>query len=121
MRTLTELAWAGGLFEGEGCIFVARHCDPPQARLEIRMTDRDVLERFCQIVERGRVCGKAYHSAPNSIKKAWKWGVYDIESVRHILALFAPYLGKRRSQKAKEVLYATRNRISNKERVTKNN
>lgn len=120
MKKQTDIAWAAGLFEGEGCIFVARHRAIPQARLEMRITDKDVLERFVSIVDRGKIQSRDYDQAPNSVKRVYKWGVYDIESVRYILGLFAPYLGERRLKKSMEVLHLTRNRKSKREVLTKN-
>ncbi len=55
-----DMAWAAGLFEGEGCIVYLRHgprtsdgCYWTERQLQLTITDRDVLERFLQIVEVG--------------------------------------------------------------------
>jgi hypothetical protein len=72
------------------------------------MTDEDVLRRFCKVVGCGQVVSRDYDQAPNSTKRVFKWGVYDCTSVRRVLALFMPYLGKRRTAKACEVLKATK-------------
>lgn len=104
MARQIDIAWAAGLFEGEGCIFTSNHNIKPQGRLEIRMTDKDVLMRFFRIVGRGEIYSRSYDQAPNSLKKVYKWGVYDAEGVRYVLNLFAPYFGERRGKKAKEVL-----------------
>lgn len=105
MARAIDIAWAAGLFEGEGCIFLSNNPNgSKQARLEIRMTDKDVLERFCEIVGRGEVKSRDYDQAPNSLKRVYKWGVYDCDSVRRILAMLLPYLGNRRSKKAYHVL-----------------
>ena len=47
------IAWAAGLFEGEGTI---TRCD---GRLHLRMqlTDLEVLERFAEIVGTGKIYG----------------------------------------------------------------
>ena len=121
MPSKIDVAWAAGLFEGEGCIHLARPtAKRVQPRLEIRMTDQDVLERFCQVVERGSVQSRPYDQAPNSLKRVWKWGVYDCEGARHVLNLIWPHLGKRRKKKAEEVLHAIRHMQSKKEVLTHN-
>lgn len=101
-----NIAWAAGLFEGEGCIFFSYTGDHIQARVEIRMTDKDVLERFALIVDRGEVKSRNYDQAPNSKKRVYKWGLYDAEGVRYVLNLLMPHLGERRSKKAQEALKA---------------
>ena len=66
-----EIAWAGGLFEGEGClgrygnVFVMR----------IHSTDEDVVRRFRDVVERGTVYGPYENSGKDgSIRKPfWAW------------------------------------------------
>jgi hypothetical protein len=74
-----------------------------QARLS--MTDRDVVERFAAVVGFGRVrldSGKAHED------KGWKplygWSVYEAAKVRELIALFLPYMGDRRRERAIEVL-----------------
>lgn len=42
----TDLAWAAGLFEGEGSIT----CSGRAPRLQLKMTDPEPVERFCEIL-----------------------------------------------------------------------
>ena len=42
-----SIEWAVGLFEGEGSIFRDKRCST--WTLQLRMTDRDVVERFAEI------------------------------------------------------------------------
>lgn len=103
-----EIAWAAGLFEGEGTI-----SSKPQgqrgsgAQLRLGMNDRDVVERFRSIVG----CGGLYAHKPGtgSTKPNWTWYVYEAEKVSEILTAFLPYLGQRRSAKAIEALAVTAN------------
>lgn len=110
MATETEIAWAAGLFEGEGSInwstgsgtLPERH--RPQARLVIGMTDRDVLERFARVVGHGTVRPKAKHrSWQPHFKDAWVWEVRTWETVTAVLNMLLPWLGERRSARAHEI------------------
>lgn len=104
--TPSEIAWAAGLFEGEGTI-----SSKPQgtrgsgAQLRLGMNDKDVVERFRKIVG----CGGLYAHKPGtgSTKPNWTWYVYDADKVTAILSAFLPFLGARRSAKAMEALEVT--------------
>src|SRR3990167_5406713 len=53
-----EIAWAAGLFEGEGCISVHRSKGRrPQPKLNIAMTDLEPMERFAKALGVGNVTG----------------------------------------------------------------
>jgi len=103
-----EIAWAAGLFEGEGCI----SSKPPGkrgsgAQLRLGMNDKDVVEKFRRIVG----CGGLYAHNPGtgSVKPNWTWYVYAADKVGPILEAFLPFLGERRTAKALEALEVTRN------------
>jgi len=53
MATPEEIAWAAGLFEGEGCITMTSG----HAVLRLSNTDEWVVRRFAEIVGRGVVYG----------------------------------------------------------------
>lgn len=100
-----EIAWAAGLFEGEGCItiFEQKHNVLPLIRLQIIMTDRDILERFCRIVACGRVSderrfGREHH------KPTYVWAIGNRPDVERILLALLPWFGERRSAKARQAL-----------------
>ncbi len=98
MRRGEEIAWAAGLFEGEGSITTQRSSHPGSKRLRVRfsmsMTDKDVVERFHGIVGCGTVSGPTWHSG--STKPQWRWHACRPEAVGALVAMFRPYLGKRR-------------------------
>lgn len=96
-----DIAWAAGLFEGEGyiTIFQMEGHVLPLIRLGITMTDRDVLERFCRIVECGRVTGEHRFGRPNH-KPTYRWAIGNRRDVERILLAFRPWLGERRGAKA---------------------
>ena len=98
-------AWAAGLFEGEGSIFVAtingRSGNYSYARLELKMTDEDVVRQFQRVVMAGKVRYKPPRKA--HYKEAWCWQLTNKEECKRVLADFWPYLGTRRKAKALEV------------------
>lgn len=57
--TDADIAWAAGLFEGEGCITLSRVGGRAYLSLSVSMhpRDRDVLERFASAVGAGAVAG----------------------------------------------------------------
>jgi hypothetical protein len=50
-----EIAWAAGLFEGEGSITRFGRSGKFDLRVSLNMTDEDVVRRFDAIVDRGKV------------------------------------------------------------------
>ena len=94
-----EIAWAGGLFEGEGCI---THKDKKKGcRFAIRMTDLDPLERFLLAVQVGSITGPYFPPNPKH-KPFWIWGAGHKDDVLLVYSLLAPYLGFRRRAKFAE-------------------
>jgi hypothetical protein len=95
-----EIAWAAGLFEGEGCITFAGRASV-YARLH--MGDRDVVERFARIVGLGsRHIGV---TGPRGNRKAtYYWDLGDKRDVRALLEMLLPWLGERRGEKARAAL-----------------
>ena len=104
-----ELAWAGGLFEGEGCIGLYRRKGRrlPEPRLRIAMTDEDILQRFAKAIGFGNVLGP-YHfpSMPAHYKPRFVWQVTGFHLTQAVLAMMWPWLGDRRKATAREVLTA---------------
>ena len=101
------VAWAAGLFEGEGCItFDSR--SPNHRRIRIKMTDRDVMQKFVDIVGYGKLGGPYMEGKPGTPrakhKPYWSWGTGKRSEVLRILKMFVPYFGKRRSKKAIEAI-----------------
>lgn len=97
-----DIAWAAGLFEGEGSITFN---DQPRSmpKLALMTTDRDVVERFLDVVG----CG-AIH--PSSVKRnrlagykpAWSWTVHGLPAWA-VYQQLRPYLGERRQARGDEV------------------
>lgn len=103
-----HIAWAAGLFEGEGCILILDrssddHHQIATVRLAITMTDKDILERFCEVAECGKVgperrYGREHH------KPAYVWQISNRADAERLLLAFLPWFGERRSARAHEAL-----------------
>lgn len=102
-----ELAWAAGIFEGEGSWFMARRTSPrpSQLRAEVTMTDEDTVRRFRQAVGFGQV----YPRNPawmieNNRKPQWRWTGYGFENVQALAAMLWYGLGDRRRERVSLML-----------------
>ena len=93
--TSTQLAWAAGLFEGEGCM-------SGRNTLRLQMTDKDVVEKFHDAVGLGKIY--YYPSRDGKRKETWTWYLEKRNFVRLLLSKFLPYFGNRRAHKALDIL-----------------
>ena len=95
-----EIAWAAGIFEGEGCITESN------GRLVTRIsnTDGSVLERFRDIVDAGTVYGPydPYERDGFRRKPVFVW-LADGDAALDVLALFGRWLSARRLDRAYEL------------------
>ena len=103
----TEIAWAAGLFEGEGSIVFCNTQGYSFPRISIKMCDKDVLEKFSKIVGVERINGP-YTTKQSKANPHWKpayeWHTAKKKEVTRILSFFLPYLGARRAYKALNAL-----------------
>ena len=97
LSTPQEIAWAAGLFEGEGCIYIGK-----KRLICLISTDEDVVRRFHTIVG----CGSVYlrDRTEERYKDAWRWQTGTLKEIKEVLNLFLPYFGERRKAKALELL-----------------
>lgn len=98
-----QIAWAAGLFEGEGCLHIeAQRFSQPFGHIcaSLASTDRDVVERFVRIIGVGSV---ARFKTPPGNKPAWRWSVRSGKA-EEVIRLLMPYFGERRFAKARELL-----------------
>lgn len=103
--TPADVAWAAGIFEGEGCFrFTGERSDgkPKVAMMVLQMTDRDTMERFAWVASAGRVRGPVARQANR--KPIYVVDVGAREDVRRLIMAFLPWLGRRRTAKAMELL-----------------
>ena len=99
-----EIAWAAGLFEGEGSFVPRRNGN---MLITIAMADRDVLERF-QAIFGGALTAL---NKPGG-KQMWRVDIRKAEDVLQVGALMRPYLGVRRRARLDELEHALRERIA---------
>ena len=130
MSRREDLAWAAGLFEGEGCLHFQLPRNGRKAggiRAHLTMVDEDVVRRFAEVIGRGRVSGPIYRRptvgavfffwAPDgspSKKPVYRWEISSFENVQAMIAMLWPWWNTRKRLKAREVLEATR---ANRRRV----
>jgi hypothetical protein len=98
----SDVAWAAGLFEGEGCLprnqgtIGAPHY--PSAALA--MSDEDVVRAFRGIVNMGSV----YQERHPASKTMYRWKINGFEKTQALIGMFWPWLGSRRRDRATEML-----------------
>jgi hypothetical protein len=95
-----DVAWAAGLFEGEGCISYG--VKRGNVIVQVRMTDRDIIERLHAVVpcpKIGIVLPKSDHH-----KTQYRWTLTAPDRIREFLNMTLPYFGERRSTRAQELL-----------------
>lgn len=108
MATVSEWAWATGLFEGEGSIYSMDrtkdgHHQLPVMRLSLQMTDLDVVERFFRIVECGGISKPRRFGRPHH-KTCYAWCVSRRSEIERLLLEMLPMFGERRGAKARSTL-----------------
>jgi hypothetical protein len=111
MPSEVEIAWAAGLFEGEGCWNVYL---PPsrrkvgrrqlQPQMKLAMTDGDVVRRFAGIVGCGSLRDRPRQHGKSHWKPTYEWNLYRRADIQCLIRFFWPYLGERRRGKAQEIL-----------------
>jgi hypothetical protein len=102
--TREDIAWAAGLFEGEGCFSLQSRGNP---RATLSMTDFDVVRRFAEVVGFGTVFDKVPPRLPHH-KPQLAWRVTSFERTQALIAMFWPWLGERRRARAVEILATAR-------------
>lgn len=96
--TESEVAWLAGIYEGEGsCAITSGRA----IRVEIVMTDRDIVERIYTLTGCGSVRSLSRRSENH--KDAFRWSIGSVEAVT-FLNLVLPWLGSRRAERAKNAI-----------------
>ncbi len=98
--------WLAALFEGEGCIVIydkqtAKGTQYKRVFLQLNMTDEDVVNTFVHLTGATKPI-KILPEPPR--KPQWKTTIHKAETVEAVLTWMLPYLGNRRSAKAREAL-----------------
>lgn len=95
------IAWAAGLFEGEGSIALHPQLKGKRRALFLGMTDLDVLRTFQAVVGAGVIRVMVVRG---NRKPAWRWEVQSWAEVDGIGRMFLPYLHARRRARMEELL-----------------
>jgi len=78
LQNSSELAWAAGFFDGEGCVFIRtyqRKSGPASyLSLSVSQTDRELLERFQEAVGVGKINGPYHNGSGRKPKYQWEVG-----------------------------------------------
>lgn len=100
MINTLDIAWLGGLLEGEGSFMMGKSNDP---RIQMQMTDRDTMERAASILG---VPVSSYVRKPKgkaSYLPVYGLGVTGHRSIAWMMTLYK-FLGNRRQAKIREIL-----------------
>lgn len=118
-RKELDIAWAAGLFEGEGAICCAQKYKTTINQngerrksgfrwwLVMHSTDHDVLRKFHAVIDLGKVYGPYQDKRDEKYKPQLRWATTTLNDAQAVLKLFYPYLGERRREKALQCLEAT--------------
>jgi len=103
-----ELAWAGGFFEGEGCISgPANPAHGHALRVCLSNTDLPALQRFhAAIGGLGKVYGPYRRKDNPRAKPYWNWACQKFEPAQAVVAYLWPFLCQRRHERAVAVMRA---------------
>lgn len=97
-----DLAWAAGLFEGEGSLgltAIKNRANSIKVSAVICMTDKDIIERFTAVMGFGVMKGPYKSSYPTG-KLRYTWEVQSQPDVLRVIEMFLPFFGERRKEKA---------------------
>lgn len=104
MKT-SDIAWASGLFDGEGWITAHAKDGRRYLRLGLGMTDEDSVRRFHEAVGVGAV---RFDRRKLPASPLWAWGTSSFEDGQAVIAMLWPGLNARRRARAVEVLALVR-------------
>jgi hypothetical protein len=98
------IAWAAGLFEGEGTFGVFKNGknSNPCTHMRIVMSDEDTVRKFHEVAGVGAVHGPQVMK--NAKKLMWQWRCQKSGDIAILIHAFYPYLSIRRQLKADEIL-----------------
>lgn len=92
-----EIAWAAGLFEGEGSLTQSGG----SLDVRVKMTDEEIVRRFEEVIGYGTVYGPYNYDYRDGIKRKphWIWVALRYDALE-VLELLWPWLGERRRAQA---------------------
>jgi hypothetical protein len=104
-----DIAWAAGLFEGEGCISLNKE---GKYIVSLQMCDEDVVRSFAEVIGYGTVLGPYQRSKYNpNARPLWRWHAIKRGDVYAVLKALLPYLHSRRTEKAELAISGIRGEL----------
>lgn len=106
MDSSQAIAWASGLFEGEGsitCGFISERTNSIRVQLTMSSSDKDVLDKFALAINCGRALGP-YPGQREGHKERYNWHVQNQRDCLYVIGQLYPYLCERRQKKADEMI-----------------
>ena len=91
---IRNIAWAAGLFEGEGTIIIRKRPED-QIDLQLASIDRDVIKTFRKVIGFGAVYGPYKYGKRQPY---WKWCVYGSDAIACLNSLKLYFLHRRKSR-----------------------
>ena len=101
LAAFSDIQWAAGLFEGEGCVSGSRTKGHWYPRIQLAMTDLDTVERFRDVVGGGSITVRQPAQPNRKVQYCWcqsGWAFFD-----YFTDLFEHRLGERRRARIAEV------------------
>lgn len=99
---LTELSWLAGLLDGEGAFVWHKTIrDKGRPRIEISMTDRDVVERVAAVFHSNTL--GPYGPYTTQKKHYWYTHVSGARAIAIMLSIYT-FMSHRRKQRIEELL-----------------
>ena len=98
----SEVAWAAGIFEGEGSFYLQRNKSSSRAPiviLKVLMADEDIIKRLPAATGVGHTGGPFYDQRNEAYKPMWQWITYGSNAYA-VVRLFWSWLGQRRREQA---------------------
>jgi hypothetical protein len=101
------LAWAGGLYDGEGCASLSPHrtheghFSPEVAVTQSGANRPQVLERFRDVLGLGRIYGP--YAQEGATMPVFRWKAAAHHDVEHSLYLLSPWIGRVKREQARRV------------------
>jgi hypothetical protein len=98
---IKDLYWVAGIIEGEGSFTVIYQSKYPQISVQLKMTDKDVIQRTYDIVRSGKVNGPYYYKGG---KPCWQWKIAVQKEAAAFMMTIYPLMCSRRQERIAELL-----------------